>query len=77
LQLGVGTTTEVVIAECSEEHSLCTPASELPGRYPTAAGSERRDLRAVRDFARNGYACDTDELDPLDVPDDGDSHASA
>ena len=49
---------------------------ELDGRDRPSSGGLLPRLEGVDDLAGPGNPVDPDELDPLDVPDDGDVHAA-
>ena len=74
LELLVRAPAELVVAERGEQRRLAREPRELDRRDRTAAAHLLPVLGGVRDLACSRHALDAREADPLDVPDDGDSH---
>ena len=66
---------ELVIADRGVEPAAAEPARELDRRDATAARRDPRDRLRMDDRAGLGNVLEPQELDPLDVTDNGDSHA--
>jgi hypothetical protein len=74
LELALGRTPEVVVAERGQEQALAGEPRELDRRYGSAAGRLLPRLARVDDLARSRRVAHAREFDPLDMPDDGDPH---
>ena len=76
LELVARAAPEVVVAERREEARLAAEVEELNRSDGAAARSLRPRLRRMDDLAGPRHFLDADEVDPLDVSDDGGSHVS-
>jgi hypothetical protein len=74
LELGLGSMTELVGAENGEERDGVGKLGELDRRDPPSSRRLLPRLRGVDDLAGRRDMLDRDELDHLDMPDDGDAH---
>src|SRR5690606_32987188 len=73
-QFVVSTLAEQVVAKGREEQRLGAPAGELYRCHGAAACGDLEERGAVDDVAGGRYAVDAQELDPLEVTEDGDTH---
>jgi RNA polymerase sigma factor (sigma-70 family) len=76
LELGLGAPAEIVVAEGREERGRAGEPRELDGGDSSSPGGLRPGLRGRDDLACKGDTLDADEVDPLDVTEDGDSHSA-
>jgi hypothetical protein len=70
-----GAVAELVVAERGEEGAIAGEPGQLHGSDRAAASGFLPRFAGVDDVAGGGHARDADELDPLDMSDDGDAHA--
>jgi hypothetical protein len=66
--------TELVVSERGQEEAVAREPRELDGGDGAAAARLLPRLEGVHDLAGLWQSLDARELDPLDVPDDGDAH---
>ena len=77
LELGLRTSSEIVVAECREQVRLVGEERELDrGDAPTASRLLPL-IERMGDLACRRHLLDAREPDPLDMPDDGDAHAES
>jgi len=67
-------TAERIISERREEQALGTKPRECHRCDRTTTRHDRSNRRGLHDLTRARHMRNRDEVDPLDVPDDGNSH---
>jgi hypothetical protein len=69
-----GAVAQAVVAEGGQEEALAGEAGKLDRGHGAAPSRRLPRLERMDDLTRRRHAFDARELDPLDVPDDSDSH---
>jgi hypothetical protein len=74
-QLRLGAVADLVVPERRVQGTTARELGELDGGHGPAPTGLLPELGYVHDLAGRGHVVHASELDPLDVPDDRDSHA--